>query len=670
MTYTLYFVISLVIQSILGDIDKKLFYYETLSTLEDVKRTKRSTDGIVRNTDRDIKFSAFGRTFDLLLKNNDDILAQGFKASIIKHDGSSSGINVNKNQLFKGRLAGEKDSMVDAHVENGKWTANIYTAQESYHIEPSWRHLPHSRYYSQIIYRASDIKSNFSLPSFKGEKLADGIKVDVDPNDIIYDDKESIKTSNRSKRQISKASTCQIYVVADHLFHQGIGGGLPHTTVNYLINTFQTVDGIFRRTKWEGTTDLTNIGFQIKEIKIHEKATPVKNTQHYNMAKEKAWATRDLLEVFSRERYHDKFCLAHLVTYQKFSGGVLGLAYIASPRQRTVGGICSPAYMKDKIRLKLNTGWSSSKNTNGDRLLTKEAILVTTHELGHNWGSEHDAETDECAPSSLTGKGKFVMYPYAVKGYDENNDKFSPCSRRYVRDVLIAKASNCFTDLNAPYCGNGKIDSGEECDGGRTGKEGNDPCCSKDCKLIGNAVCSNVNYECCVDCQVASTDTVCREAFKGGCTKTAKCSGSLECPPSEYVGNTTQCLEGGECYDGICVSYCELNNAEPCRCENNEKDACHRCCRDQQGKCSKFGNEKLPQGRACYIGSCSADGVCKRNEVDMVQRLFSFIEKLTPNAFVEFMKRNIVATILIFSMIIWVPVSCKISCIVSITLLL
>ena len=41
-------------------------------------------------------------------------------------------------------------------------------------------------------------------------------------------------------------------------------------------------------------------------------------------------------------------------------------------------------------------------------------------ELGHNWGSEHDPDTDECSPSSFDG-GKYIMYTYSVSGYDPNN---------------------------------------------------------------------------------------------------------------------------------------------------------------------------------------------------------------------------------------------------------
>lgn len=53
-----------------------------------------------------------------------------------------------------------------------------------------------------------------------------------------------------------------------------------------------------------------------------------------------------LMQVFSREYSHKDFCLAHLFTDLKFEGGILGLAYVGSPRRNSVGGICTPGTLK------------------------------------------------------------------------------------------------------------------------------------------------------------------------------------------------------------------------------------------------------------------------------------------------------------------------------------
>ncbi len=80
-----------------------------------------------------------------------------------------------------------------------------------------------------------------------------------------------------------------------------------------------------------------------------------------------SWDVRNLLEVFSREFTHKDFCLAHLFTDIKFEGGILGLAYVGSPRRNSVGGICTPEYFKNGYTLYLNSGLSSSRNHYGQR---------------------------------------------------------------------------------------------------------------------------------------------------------------------------------------------------------------------------------------------------------------------------------------------------------------
>ena len=46
-------------------------------------------------------------------------------------------------------------------------------------------------------------------------------------------------------------------------------------------------------------------------------------------------------------------------------------------------------------------------------------------EFGHNWGSEHDPDSAQCAPSSFDN-GKFIMYTYSVSGYEANNKVGAP----------------------------------------------------------------------------------------------------------------------------------------------------------------------------------------------------------------------------------------------------
>lgn len=146
----------------------------------------------------------------------------------------------------------------------------------------------------------------------------------------------------------------------------------------------------------------------------------------------------------------------------------------------------------------------------------QEADLVTTHELGHNFGAEHDPDDlPDCAPREDQG-GKYVMYPIAVSGDHVNNkvpppaaetrspnvllpainssltcaclQLFSNCSKRSILKRLKTKAQSCFRERNINVCGNSRVEQGEECDPGLL-HINSDHCCTADCKLKTGAQC-------------------------------------------------------------------------------------------------------------------------------------------------------------------------------------
>jgi disintegrin and metalloproteinase domain-containing protein 17 len=194
------------------------------------------------------------------------------------------------------------------------------------------------------------------------------------------------------------------------------------------MNLIASVNSIYTTTVWNSGDYETNqvemkgYGFSIEKIIILNYATTDKY-EHYNNDNSSTNADR-ILELFGQEDW-TSYCLAHLFTYQEFENSVLGLAYVSSPLSYSLGGICSPpmssggAYRK---HFSVNIGLSSFKSSSikQGRLLQREAELVTAHEFGHNWGSEHDPLKPECTPSSGQG-GNFIMYAYSNQGQERNN---------------------------------------------------------------------------------------------------------------------------------------------------------------------------------------------------------------------------------------------------------
>lgn len=659
-----------------GSLSKNLKYFETVHADElNHKIVKRGLHEGTHpfNHIKEVNLKTHGRDFRLILSPKRDILHSNFKAYAVDGDGKETTVHINRDDFYHGRLFGETDSHVNMHMEDGVLTGSIHLPEETYHVEPSWRHLPHADNRTMIIYKQSDI--NFSWdpenlpPGNTRPKVCDYIKEGAE----LEGDDEIGEIHERQKRQIDQyeytptKTRCPLLLVADYRFFQEMGGGNTKTTINYLISLIDRVHKIYNDTSWQDRQEVDGfkgMGFVIKKIVVHSDPTRIKSGEaHYNMVREK-WDVRNLLEAFSRNQDNVNFCLAHLFTHQTFRSSnsvVLGLAYIASPRLNTRGGVCSKEYFKNGYTLYLNSGLSSSRNHYGQRVITREADLVTAHEFGHNWGSEHDPDIPECSPSASQG-GSYLMYTYSVSGYDVNNKRFSPCSLRSIRKVLQAKSGRCFSEPEESFCGNLRVEGDEECDAGLLGTEDNDACCDKDCKLRPKAMCSDKNSPCCQNCMFMRNGVKCRDAQYATCEQESRCTGlQADCPKSPPMSDGTDCQERGKCKNGKCIPFCETQGMQSCMCDVIE-NACKRCCRSNINEtCSPVDSaDILADGTPCIQGFCN-NGHCEKTVQDVVERFWDIIEDININKVLLFLRDNIVGTVVLVTALLWIPASCIIS---------
>ncbi|VDI09235.1 disintegrin and metalloproteinase domain-containing protein 17 [Mytilus galloprovincialis] len=135
--------------------------------------------------------------------------------------------------------------------------------------------------------------------------------------------------------------------------------------------------------------------------------------------------------------------------------------------------------------------------------------------------------------------------------------EFSSCSKTYINAVLKNKATTCFNeDTSEAPCGNGRVDSGEQCDGGYLGKFDLDPCCTTSCQFKTGSICSPSNHACCTtSCQRASAGVVCSSDVQETCTAESVCTYPF------YARKKGQC-------DGLgtCKAYCEARGLQSCVC--------------------------------------------------------------------------------------------------------
>ena len=285
---------------------------------------------------------------------------------------------------------------------------------------------------------------------------------------------------------------------------------------------------------------------------------------------------------------HNDFCLAYIFTYRDFSGGTLGLAWVASTSGAS-GGICEKykSYTENihgrqvQTKRSLNTGIITFVNYNS-RVPPKVSELTLAHEIGHNFGSPHDYPLD-CRPGGT--QGNFIMYSSATSGERPNNNKFSPCSIRNISSVLTAVFSNegkenCFQEDDGPFCGNKIVEDGEECDCGYDQKECTETCCyprevepyleqypnARPCTRRTGVQCSPSEGPCCSEfCQFEKRQKLCR--YDSECTYESFCNGyRATCPAAPAKPNKTECNGGTQvCWRGSCVgSICQKYDLEEC----------------------------------------------------------------------------------------------------------
>ncbi|XP_017273622.1 disintegrin and metalloproteinase domain-containing protein 17a isoform X1 [Kryptolebias marmoratus] len=633
--------------------------------------------------ERLVSFRALHRNFQLYLTTNTDLFTDDFKAVFVDENGNEQKYDVQLQNYFTGHVVGEENSRVQALIDGDEFSAHILTDEAEYNVEPLWRFTDSPVDGRLLVYRSEDIKnlSRIASPRVCGYISADAENLLPQNTRSRWERHEEAdlkdEKQHREKRQTHdpNKNTCSLLLVADYRFYQHMGRGQESVTLNYLIELIDRVDDIYRNTTWD--EEFKGYGVQIQQIVINKAPTECPHGSncigwvHYNMqdSPDKGkdfWDVKKLLEQFSSDIADNasSVCLAHLFTYQDFDMGTLGLAYVAPSRPHPLGGICSESYLPShsaKKRSYLNTGLTSTKNY-GKTILTKEADLVTTHELGHNFGAEHDPDNiPSCAPSDDNG-GKYVMYPIAVSGDHFNNKHFSNCSKISVGKTLRIKAPRCFKERNSKVCGNSRVEDGEECDPGLL-HLGDDACCSPDCKFKSGAKCSDRNSPCCRKCQYEQAGRRCQEAINATCKGISSCTGnSSQCPPPENAEDGTICVDNGRCHKGECNPFCEAEkNLISCAC-NDTNDSCKVCCRGKNGTCSPFLQSNgsfinLRKGKPCTVGFCDGNGKCMKQVQDVIERLWDFIDKLDINTFGKFLADNIVGSVVVFSLIVWIPLS-------------
>lgn len=176
---------------------------------------------------------------------------------------------------------------------------------------------------------------------------------------------------------------------------------------------------------------------------------------------------------------------------------------------------------------------------------------LMSQSVGHLLGLEHDTPSCQCEMGS-----NCVMHQLPGSDGTPFAWQFSKCSIARMHGVWQAGQVHCL--LNRPFqvsqlreCGNGIVDSSEECDCG-TREQCSDPCCDPlTCTLRAHAQCA-AHHPCCHRCELKKAGEVCRGS-RSPCDVAEICDGkSGDCPIDGHLVDGTACGEDGQCWRGNC----------------------------------------------------------------------------------------------------------------------
>ncbi|VTJ80120.1 Hypothetical predicted protein [Marmota monax] len=186
------------------------------------------------------------------------------------------------------------------------------------------------------------------------------------------------------------------------------------------------------------------------------------------------------------------------------------------------------------------------------------AAVTLAHELGHNFGMNHDTLERGCSCKMAADKGGCIMNPSTGFPFPM---VFSSCSRKDLEASLEKGMGMCLFNLpevkqafGGQKCGNGYVEEGEECDCGEPEECTNRCCNATTCTLKPDAVCAH--GLCCEDCQLKPAGTACRGSGNS-CDLPEFCTGaSPHCPANVYLHDGHPCQGvDGYCYNGICQTH-------------------------------------------------------------------------------------------------------------------
>nr|XP_018890431.2 disintegrin and metalloproteinase domain-containing protein 12 isoform X1 [Gorilla gorilla gorilla] len=444
------------------------------------------------------------------LERNEGLIASSFTETHYLQDGTDVSLarNYTGHCYYHGHVRGYSDSAVSLSTCSGLRGLIVFE-NESYVLEPMKS--------ATNRYKLFPVKK---LKSFRGSCGSHHNTPNLAANNVFPPPSQT--WARRHKRETLKATKyVELVIVADNREFQRQGKDLEKVKQR-LIEIANHVDKFYRP---------LNIRIVLVGVEVWNDVDKCSVSQDpfTSLHEFLDWRKMKLLP----RKSHDN---AQLVSGVYFQGTTIGMAPIMS--------MCTADQSGGIVM-------DHSDNPLG-------AAVTLAHELGHNFGMNHDTLDRGCSCQMAVEKGGCIMnastgYPFPMV--------FSSCSRKDLETSLEKGMGMCLFNLpevresfGGQKCGNRFVEEGEECDCGEPEECMNRCCNATTCTLKPDAVCAH--GLCCEDCQLKPAGTACRDS-SNSCDLPEFCTGaSPHCPANVYLHDGHSCQDvDGYCYNGICQTH-------------------------------------------------------------------------------------------------------------------
>lgn len=359
----------------------RIAYFEPLHVLPAPAGTgAHKTSGDLQQ----LRFDAFGRRFEISLGPNSRLMDSKPEQSSL--------------QLYRGSLDGVAGSWVRLASKGAVMHGMMWDGTQLYAIEPAAEvsdslASPPADESQTIIFRLADATMDAGAAACGAESMP------TKASDAFAALTTELKSTTVAMQASGATRRLDMSALGDARFLQRYDN--EQDARDAILARLNNVDGIY-------SSQLS--------IEIHVASLSVPDAAHDQLSAvtDPKSLLRELANLRKRSGDLNSEGVTHLFTDRNLDGSTIGIAYL--------GSLCD---RKNAV------GLTESRNTWLDS-------LVAAHELGHNFGADHDGDSHGACPN--TPSSGFLMAP-VVSGTDD----FSTCSLTRMR--AGAQRASCITNL-------------------------------------------------------------------------------------------------------------------------------------------------------------------------------------------------------------------------------